>query len=583
MLTTVSMLRRAALLALVSLLYGCAAAQTAAPPAAPMAQANPSPQPQAAIPAGSSELSEPMLYEFLLGEIALQRGDNALAARTYLDLATRTRDPRVARRAVEVANLARMPDTGLQAAKLWLELEPDSVHAMQVVAALLVGAKRVEEAEPYLTRLLASEGVNLESGFMQVNRLLAGNPDKAANLRVVRRLAERHAGLAAAHFAVAQAALLAGEDQAALEAIGRAASLRPEWEAAAVFEAQVLQRRSPAEAARRLGAFVEAHPNAREARIAYARALVLDRRLSEARKQFEALLEANPGNTEVIYAVGLLAFQLKEYAVAEDSMRRLLGMGYRDQNGVRYLLGQIAEEQKHWDRAIRWYQQIESGEHAMPARMRTAIAMAREGRLEDARRYLRRIDVESPEQQHQLTIAEAQLLREANLHREAFELLSQALEKSPEQPELLYDIALTAERLERYDVLEDNLRKLIEIRPDHAHAYNALGYSFADRNVRLPEARKLIEKALELAPEDYFIIDSLGWVLYREGDLKGAAAQLRRAWDGRPDPEIGAHLGEVLWMLGDREEADRIWRESLKASPDNETLLKTIERFRPQQ
>jgi Flp pilus assembly protein TadD len=151
----------------------------------------------------------------------------------------------------------------------------------------------------------------------------------------------------------------------------------------------------------------------------------------------------------------------------------------------------------------------------------------------------------------------------------------------PEQPDLLYDFALTAEKLDRFDLLEENLRKLIAVRPDHAHAYNALGYSLADRNVRLAEARKLIEKALEISPDDYFIIDSLGWVLYREGDLKGAAAQLWRAYHGRPDPEIGAHLGEVLWMLGEREEAKRIWGESLTTSPENETLRKTIERFQP--
>ncbi|HYT48706.1 MAG TPA: tetratricopeptide repeat protein, partial [Burkholderiales bacterium] len=174
-----------------------------------------------------------------------------------------------------------------------------------------------------------------------------------------------------------------------------------------------------------------------------------------------------------------------------------------------------------------------------------------------------------------------QLLREADRHRDAYDMLGQALQKDPDQPELLYDYALTAEKLERFDVLESNLRKLIQVRPDHAHAYNALGYSFAERNTRLPEARKLIEKALELAPEDFFIIDSLGWVQYREGDLKGAADTLRRAYGGRPDAEIGAHLGEVLWVMGRRDEASRIWQEALKTAPDNETLLKTIKRLRP--
>ncbi|MDF3011567.1 MAG: hypothetical protein K0S03_2363, partial [Burkholderiales bacterium] len=193
----------------------------------------------------------------------------------------------------------------------------------------------------------------------------------------------------------------------------------------------------------------------------------------------------------------------------------------------------------------------------------------------------KRVGADHPDEQVQLLVAEAQLLRDANRHGDAFDLLGEALAKEPEQPELLYDLALTAEKLERYDLLESHLRKLIQVKPDHAHAYNALGYSFAERNTRLPEARKLIEKALELAPEDYFILDSLGWVQYREGDLKGASETLRRAYGGRPDAEIGAHLGEVLWQLGERDEADRVWQESLKSAPENETLRKTIKRLRP--
>ena len=540
---------------------------------------------QAGAPPGSkalpqSELSEPMLYEFLLGEIALQRGDPELAAQTYIELARRTGDARVARRAVEIANEARLPALALEAAKAWHKIEPKSPQAMQVVAALLVAAKRVDEAEPYLQQLLSAEGVHLENGFMQLNRLLAGNPDKKSNLRVVRRLAAKYPKLAQAHFALAQAAMAADDEAGALAAIRQAAALRPDWELAALFEAQVLQRRSSAAAAKRLGDFVERNPTSREARMNYARALVLDKRFDEARKQFEAVLAANPGNTEVIYAVGLLAFQLKDYPVAEQNMKRLLSMGYRDTNGVRYLLGQMAEEQKQWPDAIQWYESIQSGDHVLPARMRTAGAIAKQGKLDDARAFLKRVSAEHPGEEVQLLVAEAQLLRDAERHADAFALLGEALAKEPEQPELLYDLALTAEKLERYDVLESHLRKLIQVKPDHAHAYNALGYSFAERNTRLPEARKLIEKALELSPEDYFIMDSLGWVQYREGDLKGAAETLRRAYAGRPDAEIGAHLGEVLWQLGERTEAERVWQESLKSAPENDTLRRTIKRLR---
>lgn len=547
--------------------------------ASPAAALAPEPQPPANLP--FQDLTGQTLYDFLLGEIAAQRGNPGLAAQTYLELAKRTRDPRVARRAVEVANFARMPDMALAAARLWHDTDPASAQALQAVIVLLVGAKRVDEAEPYIAKLLAIDGNAAANGFMQLARLLAGNPDAAANLRVVRNLAERYPDLPQAHLAVSQTATAANDEALALAEIRRAAALRPDWEIAALYEAQLLQRRSPAEAGKRLAAYLEKYPDSREVRLNYARMLVLDKRYPEARAQFESILKRFQNDADAIFAVGLLAYQVKEYAVAESNMKRLLEMGYRDAAAVRYTLGQIAEDQKDWARAIEWYKAIDRGEYAMPAHMRTANAIAKQGRLDEARAYLRSSDAQGEPQRVQLLVAESQLLRDANLNREAFDLLGQALQKNPDQPDLLYDYALTAEKLDRFDVLEASLKKLIQVKPDHAHAYNALGYSFAERNIRLPEAKQLIEKALELSPQDFFIIDSLGWVLYRMGDLTGAAAQLQRAWDGRPDGEIGAHLGEVLWVLGKRDEARLIWQEAVKASPDNDTLLKTLKRFRP--
>jgi tetratricopeptide (TPR) repeat protein len=535
------------------------------------------PAPSANLPA--QELTEPVLYELLLAEIALKRGSEGLAAQIYAELARKTKDPRIARRAVEAATLARTPQFALESARAWHESDPQSQQALQTLAGLLVAARKVDEAEPYLAKLLPVDGAATPGGFLQLGRLLAGNPDKAANLRVVRNLAARHPNLPQAHVAIAQAALAADDEKTALAEARRAAQLQPGWEVAAIFEAQILQRRSPAQASASLAAFLAKYPEAREVRLVYARALVGERKFAEARAEFETLLAAHPDNADVIYTVALLAAQLKDYPTAEKNLRRLLDMGFRDPNGVRFTLGQIAEEQKQWQPAIDWYQTIQRGDQYLASRMRVAGVMAKQGKLAEARSYLQGVNA-GGEQRVQLLIAEAQLLREANQHREAFDLLGKALVAQPDQPELLYDHALTAEKLERFDVLEGNLRKLIQIKPDHAHAHNALGYSFADRNLRLPEARKLIERALELAPEDAFIIDSLGWVLYRQGDLKGAAAQLRRAYVGRPDGEIGAHLGEVLWMMGERAEAERIWDESLKNHPDNETLQKTVKRLR---
>ena len=548
---------------------------------APPAAAAPAPAPGAPLNLPLQDLTGQTLYDFLLGEIAAQRGSPGMAAQTFFELAKRTRDPRIARRAVEVANIARMPDLALASARVWHETDPASAQALQAVTVLLVSARRVDEAEPYLAKLLATDADAAANGFMQLGRLLAGNPDRAANLRVVRRLAERYSNLAQAHLAVSQAAAAANDEALALAQARSATALRPDWEIAVMYEAQLLQRRSLDDATRHLAAFLEKYPDSRDVRLSYARMLILDKRYPEARAQFESIVKRFPKDIDAIYAVGVLAFQVKEYAVAEANMRRLLELGYRDANSVRYTLGQIAEELKDWPGAIEWYEAIQRGEQALPARMRTANAIAKQGKLEEARAYLRGVSVQAEAQRVQLLVAESQLLRDANLHREAFDLLGQALATTPDQPDLLYDHALTAEKLDRFDVLESSLKRLIQLKPDHAHAYNALGYSFAERNLRLPEAKQLIEKALEFAPADFFIIDSLGWVLYRMGDLKGAARELRRAWEGRPDGEIGAHLGEVLWMLGERDEARRIWQESLKTSPENDTLQKTLKRFAP--
>jgi len=545
----------------------------------PATQFAPASGPPANLP--SQELTGQTLYDFLIGEIAAQRGSPGLAAQTFLELAKRTRDPRVARRAVEVANFARMPGVALESARIWHESDPGSAQALQAVTVLLIQSKRVEEAEPYIVKLLAPDAKAAANGFMQLARLLGSNPDTAANLRVMRNLAAKYPDLPQAHLALSQVAAAANDEALALAEVRSAMKLRPDWEIAAMYEAQLLQRRSPGEAAKHLAAFLEKYPDSRDVRLSHARMLVLDKRYPEAREAFESILKRFPKDIDAIYAVGLLAFQVKEYGVAEANMKRLLDLGYRDANSVRFTLGQIAEEQHDWPRAIQWYDAIQRGDQALPARLRTANAIAKQGKLTEARNYLHGVSVEAEPQRVQLLVAESQLLRDANLHREAFDLLGQALQKTPDQPELLYDHALTAEKLERFEILESSLKRLIQLKPDHAHAYNALGYSFAERNMRLPEAKQLIEKALELAPTDFFIIDSLGWVLYRMGDLQGAARELRRAWEGRQDAEIGAHFGEVLWQMGQRDEARRIWQESLKASPESDALQKTLKRFAP--
>ena len=271
---------------------------------------------------------------------------------------------------------------------------------------------------------------------------------------------------------------------------------------------------------------------------------------------------------------------MSDYDIAETQLLRALETDYKDLDAVRFYLGQVNEERKRPEDALRWYSSVNGGDQYVPARARYAGILAKQGKLGDARKYLQEAGRSAPEKV-QFTQAEAQLLRDANDYRAAFDLLGQAVSKNPNSPELLYDQAMAAEKVDRIDVLESNLRKVIQLKPDYAHAYNALGYTLADRNTRLSEAYTLIEQALKLAPEDPFIMDSMGWVLFRMNQNDAALTFLKRAFEIRPDAEIAAHLGEVLWAMGRHDEAKKVWASALKESPANELLLATVKKFSP--
>jgi Flp pilus assembly protein TadD len=363
--------------------------------------------------------------------------------------------------------------------------------------------------------------------------------------------------------------------------LARARELRPESEAAVLFEAQIAQRRSNAAALQVLETYLDRYPGSREVRLNYARTLVAEKRFSDARREFQRLVSAFPENTEVIFAVALLSLQLNDHALAETHLTRLLVLDFADKSLVRLYLGQIAEDQKRPADALEWYRDVQPGEQYLTARVRYAQLLSRQGELDQARKWLQDSAVTGSQQRVQLVLAEAQLLRDAGQPKPAFDLIENALDRLPDNPELLYDYAMLAERIDRVDLLESSLRKLISLKPDHAHAYNALGYSLADRNLRLTEARELIEKALKLAPEDAFIVDSMGWVLYRQGAIDESLKFLRRAFSARQDPEIAAHLAEVLWMSGERGEAEKVLKEVGDKHPGNDTLTNTIKRLKP--
>lgn len=571
------------LLSVATVLAVSACAQVPAQPSRDAAaQAIPEAKPAERVePLPRQELTGQIVYQALLAEIAGQRGNFGLSASAYLDLARSTRDPRVARRAAEIALHGRNLDMALQAARLWVEIDPEAPQARQMLAGLLVSANRLDELQPHVAKLLAQEGETLKDGLLRLNRLFARHPDKKAVRVIVEQLTVPYIGLAEAHFARAQAAFNAAEVQRGVAEADKALALRPDWDMAVMLKAQLQRMESPEAATETLRAYLTGHPKAREVRLQYARNLVAARKFPQARTEFQRLLVDFPGNADVIYAVAVLSMQLSDWAAAEENFKKLLGQDFAERDTVRLYLGQIAEEGKRYEEALRWYGEVLPGEQHLAAQLRIAQVLARQGRLEEGRRHLQEARKAGQADAVQFLLAESQLLRDAGKAGEAYDLLDNALKAQPEQPELLYEAALLAEKLGRHDVLEGNLRKLIRIKPDHAHAYNALGYSFAERNLRLAEAEQLIVKALQLSPDDPFIIDSMGWVLYRKGDSAGALTHLQRAFSIRPDPEIAAHLGEVLWILGRRDEARKTWQEAAKANPGNEVLAEVIKRFSP--
>lgn len=524
-------------------------------------------------------LSPKMLYEFLLGEIAGQRGELNLSATAYWDLAKTSRDPRVAERATQIALYARQEALALEASKLWLALAPESVQARQTVAALLVNQGRLDEAKPHLERILASDAVATARGLLHLNSLFAKDQNKAAALQLVRELSLPYLHLPEAHFAIAQAAAGAGDHQLALAETQEALRLRPEWEAGALLRGQLLQRAHPGDAIKYYQEFLKTHPRAQDVRLTYARYLVNQKNYAEARNQFKQLMTDFPGNADVYVAVGLLSMQLNDYAAAERYFKEALEFGPKDSARVMLYLGQLNEERKNYAQAAQWYGSVPPGESFIQAQIRLAGVTAKTGKLAEARKHLSQLNVSDKDQRVQLIIAEAQLLRDNKAHQLAFDLLTQALQKYPNHVDLLYDRAMAAEKLNKLDVMERDLRQLIKMKPDYAHAYNALGYTFADKTNRFDEAAQLIEKALALSPEDAFIMDSMGWLQYRMGKHETAVDYLKRAYALRPDPEIAAHLGEALWAYGKPEEALGVLQAALEEHPEHEGLRDILKRF----
>ncbi len=527
------------------------------------------------------ELTGQMLYEFLLGDIASQRGTPEMASQIYMKLADSTRDPRVASRAAHLAYEAHEMERTVDALKLWLELEPASLEAKQMLSMMLIGEGRLDEAQPYLADMLAAYPDRAGHALIKIYPILAQHPDKVAAFSLLQNLAQPYPRVAEAHLVLAQAAEAAGKRELALEEVRKARALRAEWEAATLLEAQLQQRSSPQEALALLKKYLAAYPEANESRMLYARILLERKQYAEARSEFQRLLDMRPENAELAFAVAMLSLQMGELEQAENGLRQALVNGKKDESTVYYYLGQLGEARNNQEEALQNYLMVHEGENVFPARIRAAYLLYKTGKLEEALDYLHQTPGQNNQQRVQLLSLEAQILRDAKQLEAAYQVLMQGLEKLPNHADLLYAAGMLADLTGKYEIFEQMMRKVIQVNPDNAQAYNALGYSLLDRNERLEEGMQLVEKAIQLAPDDFAIMDSVGWGHYRLGNIPKSLEFLRRAYEASTDPEVAAHLGEVLWVKGEKEQAKKVWDDALKLHSDNAVLQAVMKKFMP--
>jgi tetratricopeptide (TPR) repeat protein len=552
-------------------------------------------------------LDAEFVYQYLVAEIAGQRGDFATSGSIFYQLAKSEEDARFAERAAKIAVYGNVGNLVLPAVELWAHLDPNSTEAQQAMIEILIKTDRLNEAEPYLSQLLAKPETRA-SGFLFINNLLNRSANKIGVLFLTQSLAEPYPNLAEAHFSVAQAAINANQNSVALDALNQAEKLKPGWGLAAILKGQLLFSESPQNAIDYTQAFLKKYPKSNEIRLNLCKMLVSQKQYALAKKEFPTILaqakqevskheyaqksspqqspkNANPLDlaeknlADITAVLGLLAMQGEDYPTAKTYFEESLKSELKEPEQIYLQLGQISEKQSDDVSARAWYEKITAGSRYLESRLSIANIIARQTNVDQAIKFLDDVDNLSAEQQILVIQAEAQILAKAKRAQEAFELLAKTVSSMPNTPELVYDYALMAERIGKYEVMEKELRRVIQEKPDFAAAYNALGYSFADRNIKLDEALELIKKALEISPNDHYMLDSLGWVYYKKGDLNQAETYLKQAFDIHQDPEIAAHLGEVLWQKGQREQAKKIWGDALRADPENETLVSTHRKF----
>ena len=571
-------------------------AQTPAPtpPAIPSGLAEARAE-QAAAP--SSALNSALFYQLLIGEITTQDGEPAAGFALMLDAARKTSDAQLYQRATDIALQSRSGEAALQAAQAWAQAMPDSREANRYVLQIVIALGRImDSVAPLKTELRLAPDIERLSVIASVPRAYVRAADKSAAAAAVQEALAGYlnnpadpATSSAAWATASRMRLAAGNPVGALDAAQRSQALSAAAEGPALVALELMEP-LPVEGERIVLKYLEGNAKAMpEVRMGYARALLDAQRYAESAAQLQIITREKPDFADAWLVLGSLQLQENQFAPAQASLERYVALvqqqpaeaeATRGLSQAYLSLSQVAEKRKDYSAAEAWLSKIENSSEMVQAQARRASILASQGKLEQGRQLIRQLPEKTPAEARLKLTAEVGLLRDMKQYKLAYDTLGQALVKTPDDPELIYDQAMMAEKLNLLDDMERLLRKAIALKPDYHHAYNALGYSLAERNLRLPEAKELIRQALVYAPTDPFIKDSMGWVEFRMGNRAEAATIFEAAFKAKPDAEIAAHYGEVLWSLGQRERAIAIWKEGKMINPENETLLETLKRLR---
>lgn len=520
-------------------------------------------------------------FHVMAGEMAAGRRQPAIAAREFLEALKTVDDPELARRATALAVAARDEDLAQQAAQRWLEIEPSAMDAREVIARVALGHGDLASATAQCAAIVEGHAGGVDEGLRLAAAILSQAPPErgAEAVTVMRELAGRYPKSAGGPHAVALVALrfndTATADQASQEALKRAPDSREE-KLLRVGVLTKLGRIDEADAA--MEALIKKDAKgADELRLAYAKLLLESNQREPARAQLRKILLHTPNQADAMFALAVMAGNDRDYATAESLLKPLLE-GERGEDAA-FQLARMREAQGDFAGALQYYGRVARGPQALDAALRQAGVLAKMGRIDEARRQLESLRDNFPQFATRFTLAEAELLLDARRYDEALAVLGEALKADPEDSDLLYSRSLVYERMDRVDDAEKDLRAVLAADPDDARALNALGYMLAVHTRRLDEAHELVGRALTLDPNDASIIDSMGWVEYKRGNTELASQLLKRAFADFPDPEVAAHLGEVLWTQGHKDEARGIWEQALRESPEHPVLKETVQRL----